>query len=109
MDKTFITLQKAQQLGSKYKLPLYVYSEEIIKNKAKILLEAAHDFHVSYAMKANSNSKILQILQESGIHHVDVVSPGEIRKALKNGYSPNQILYTENFIDEEELDYALAT
>jgi diaminopimelate decarboxylase len=28
-------------------------------------------------------------------------------KALKVGYKPEQILYTENFISEEELDYAL--
>ena len=76
MDKTFISLAKAQELGKKYKLPLYVYSEDIIRQKAKLLLEAANGYHVSYAMKANSNSKILEVLQDSGITHVDVVSPG---------------------------------
>lgn len=60
-------------------------------------------------MKANSNSRIIQVLRDAGIGYVDVVSPGEICKALKMGYSPEQILYTENFIDEEELDYAVFT
>ncbi len=56
--------------------------------------EAAKGFHVSYAMKANNNSHLLKILRESGVPNVDVVSPGEIYKALKCGYKPNQILYT---------------
>jgi diaminopimelate decarboxylase len=58
-------------------------------------------------MKANNNSHILRLLQECGVPNVDVVSPGEIYKALNCGYKPHQILYTENFICEEELDYAL--
>jgi len=45
-------------------------------------------------MKANNNSHILKILRESGVPNVDAVSPGEIYKALKCGYKPNQILYT---------------
>jgi diaminopimelate decarboxylase len=39
-------------------------------------MEAAKGFHISYAMKANSNSHIIKILQESGVRNVDVVSPG---------------------------------
>ena len=50
--------------------------------------------HISYAMKANSNREILKILQDSGIEAVDVVSPGEIYRALQNSYRPNDILYT---------------
>lgn len=45
-------------------------------------------------MKANNNKEILKIIAQNGIHGVDVVSPGEIYKALQNKYSPNQILYT---------------
>ena len=108
MQKTFISPEKASQLASKYKLPLFLYSQEVLVSKVKMLLDAANGFHVSYAMKANSNSHILSILRHSGIQHVDVVSPGEIMKALKNGYLPQNILYTENFIDADELDYALS-
>ena len=42
-----------------------------------------------------------------GIHQVDVVSPGEIYKALQSGFQPKDIMYTENFISEKELDYAI--
>jgi diaminopimelate decarboxylase len=94
-------------LLEKYGSPLYVYDAEIVRRKAKALTEAAKGFHISYAMKANNNSHILNILRTEGVTNVDVVSPGEMFKALKVGYKPNQILYTENFISEEEIDYAL--
>lgn len=42
-----------------------------------------------------------------GIKFVDVVSPGEIFRALESGYNPEDILYTENFISNEEIDYAI--
>ena len=109
MNKTFISHSLAQDLAHKYRLPLYLYSEDIIRRKAAHLLDAAEGFHVSYAMKANSNAKILGVLRDAGIHNVDVVSPGELAKALSLGYSPQQILFTENFICEEEMEYALST
>lgn len=59
-------------------------------------------------MKANSNKSLLDILKKNKVECVDVVSPGEIYKALANGYAGHQILYTENFISEEEIDYALS-
>ena len=35
------------------------------------------------------------------------MSPGEIFRALESGYKPEDILYTENFISSEEIDYAM--
>jgi diaminopimelate decarboxylase len=61
---------------TKYGSPLYVYDATILKKKAEILTEAGKGFHISYAMKANSNSHIIKILQDSGVKNVDVVSPG---------------------------------
>ena len=39
----------------KYGSPLFVYDADTIKKKANIVKEAAKNFHISYAMKANSN------------------------------------------------------
>lgn len=60
-------------------------------------------------MKANSNPDILKIIRNNGegIKYVDVVSPGEIKRALECGYKPGQILYTENFISDEEISEAI--
>jgi diaminopimelate decarboxylase len=57
-------------------------------------LLAAHDFTVSYAQKANTNNFILRLIRESGITHIDAVSPGELVKALNCGFEPSNILYT---------------
>ncbi|XP_047468575.1 diaminopimelate decarboxylase-like [Penaeus chinensis] len=91
-----------------YGSPLFVYDADHIKSQALNLTQAAHGFHISYAIKANSNKFILNILKNNKVECVDVVSPGEIYKALANGYAGHQILYTENFISEEEMDYALS-
>lgn len=103
----FMTQQVAEALLQKYDSPLFVYDANLIKEKSQMLLDAAQDFHVSYAMKANNNKEILKLIKSNGIKSVDVVSPGEIYKALQNSYSPNEILYTENFSSEKEIEFAL--
>lgn len=47
-------------------------------------------------MKANSNPEILKAIRDNGkgVKYVDVVSPGEIYRALSCGYRPEDILYT---------------
>ncbi len=102
-----VTAAQAASLISHYGSPLYLYKEAIIREKVRRLLQAAQEFKVCYAIKANTNSTIVKLIRELGIHHIDVVSPGEIHKALSCGYQPHQIMYTENFIAPEEIDYAL--
>lgn len=58
------------------------------------LLEAAQEFRVCYAIKANTNASLVKLIRELGVHHVDAVSPGEIHKALSCGYQPHEIMYT---------------
>ena len=64
-ERTIIDKDLAESLLRKYSSPLFVYSSEIIQEKAKNLKEAAKGYHISYAMKANSNKHILKILQEN--------------------------------------------
>ena len=60
---TLVTATQAADLLKQYGSPLYLYDAEVIRQKAKILTNAAKGFHISYAMKANSNSHILRVLQ----------------------------------------------
>lgn len=109
-EKKFICLEQAEALLEKYGSPLYIYKQEVILRNIHELQKAAGNIHISYAMKANSHPEILKVIQNEGkgITNVDVVSPGEVYRALHCGYKPSQILYTENFISEEEIDYALS-
>ena len=80
--------EKSKKLVQEFGSPLFVYEQKVLEEKVQKLLEAAHDFHVSYAMKANCNNEILQVLRKKGITNVDCVSPGEIFRALSNDYKP---------------------
>lgn len=71
------------------------------------LKEEAGEFKVCYAIKANTNTKLVQHIRELGIDYVDAVSPGEVHRALICGYPASHIMYTENFIAPKELEYAM--
>ena len=78
--------KKAKYLIEKYESPLFVYSERILKEKVERLLKAAKEFNVKYALKANTNASIVRLIRSLGVSQVDVVSPGEIYKALQCGF-----------------------
>ena len=50
------------------------------------------NFHVHYAMKANVNASVLQVIMEAGLG-ADCVSGGEIQAALDAGISPSKIVF----------------
>ena len=71
----------AQQFGT----PVYVYSLSILREAIAEILPLAPV--VRFAMKACSNTRILQEMLKSGIK-IDAVSIPEIQRALKAGYPP---------------------
>jgi diaminopimelate decarboxylase len=87
--------------------PTYVYFEEIIRERAKTLRDhlAGIPGRLLYAMKANANPILLNILREEGFG-VDAVSPGELLLATKVGFSPESILFSANNMTDEEMDLA---
>jgi diaminopimelate decarboxylase len=80
----------AREVGT----PAYVYSAAMVRDRY-VRLDAAvaaipHRIH--YTLKANSNAAILRILQELGAG-VDVVSGGELFRALRLGFRGEDILF----------------
>jgi diaminopimelate decarboxylase len=80
------------ELAKAFGTPLYVYSASYIKDKAKAYKETFNDADFHYALKANGNLSILKILKDEGFG-ADIVSGGELRKALKAGIEPSKIVY----------------
>ena len=74
--------------------PAYVYSAAAIRERAARLAEAFRGVphRVHYAVKANGSGAVLRILRESGVG-VDVVSGGELFRALRAGFSPADIVF----------------
>ncbi|MBY0461953.1 MAG: diaminopimelate decarboxylase [Alphaproteobacteria bacterium] len=84
-------------ITQKIETPVYVYDSEIIinqyQNLKKIIAALGKSIQVRYAIKANSNQAILKLLHGQGCG-VEVVSGGELLKALKAGISSNKIIFS---------------
>ena len=88
--------------------PFYVYSTATLERHYRVFSEAFGDVDsmVCYAMKANSNQAVLKTLGRLGAG-IDVVSEGELRRALAAGIPANRIMFSGVGKTPNEMDYAL--
>ncbi|MEK7812348.1 MAG: diaminopimelate decarboxylase [Candidatus Desantisbacteria bacterium] len=95
-------------IASKVKTPFYLYSYNTLKENYQSYVDAFQtiDLLVCYACKANSNLSILRALGNMG-SGMDVLSYGELFRALKAGISPAKIVFNGNGKTRAEMDYAL--
>jgi diaminopimelate decarboxylase len=100
----------AVSLAREYDTPLFVFSEARIKANIERLKSAARGverpIRFCYASKANSNMAVLRVVRESGID-VEVNSGGELFKALRAGFRPDQIIFNGTSKTDAELDEAV--
>ena len=89
--------------------PFYCYSSATLERHYRVFTEAfaSEKVLVCYAMKANSNQSVLRTLAKLGAG-ADVVSGGELKRALAAGIPPNKILFSGVGKTEAELRAALA-
>ena len=104
----FVEKLSIKNILKKNKTPFYIYSENQITFN---FLKFANTFKktnplICFAAKSNSNSNILRILGRLGAG-ADVVSGGELLKALKAGIKPNKIVFSGVGKTEEELKIAI--
>ena len=104
----FIEKLSIKNILKKNKTPFYIYSESQI---AFNFLKFASTFKktnplICFAAKSNSNLNILKVLGKLGAG-ADVVSGGELLKALKAGIRPNKIVFSGVGKTEEELKIAI--
>jgi diaminopimelate decarboxylase len=88
--------------------PLYVYSAGAIRQRIHGLQEALAglDVGICFAVKANSNLAILQLMAQAGIG-ADIVSLGELRRALSAGIPPERIVFSGVGKTADEITHAL--
>jgi len=81
-------------IASEVGTPVYVYSAETIRDRYRrldrILSPVPHRIH--YTLKANSSRGVLAVLKDLGAG-VDVVSGGELQRALLAGFAPSDIIF----------------
>ena len=93
--------------------PVYVYSTATLKRHVTVLREALtgaglKDPLIAFAVKANANVAVLRTLAQAGAG-ADVVSEGEIRRALAAGIPPERIVFSGVGKSEAEIAFALET
>jgi len=89
--------------------PFYCYSTATLERHYRVFADAFADVEslVCYAMKANSNQSVLRTLAKLGAGS-DVVSGGELKRALAAGFPPEKILFSGVGKTEAELRQALS-
>ncbi|TPN42748.1 MULTISPECIES: diaminopimelate decarboxylase [unclassified Mesorhizobium] len=97
-------LDIAAQVGT----PFYCYSTATLTRHYRVFAQAfaGLDALVCYAMKANSNQAVLRTLARLGAG-ADVVSEGELRRALAAGIPAGKILFSGVGKTAREIDFAL--
>lgn len=96
-------------IAAKVGTPFYCYSTATLTRHYTVFAKAFEglDALVCYAMKANSNQAVLRTLAKLGAG-ADVVSEGELRRALAAGIAPEKIMFSGVGKTAREMDFALA-
>jgi diaminopimelate decarboxylase len=95
-------------LAERFGTPLYVYSRATLERHFRAFDDAfgQHPHQVCYAVKANSNIAVLNVLARLGAGF-DIVSGGELTRVLRAGGDPDKIVFSGVGKTADEMELAL--
>jgi diaminopimelate decarboxylase len=98
------------EIAEKVGTPFYLYSYHTLLRHFTVFDEAFKGIPhlICYSVKANSNLALLRLFVNLG-GGADVVSGGELYRAIKSGAVPQKIVYSGVGKREDEIEYALKT
>jgi diaminopimelate decarboxylase len=109
--RLFIDGADSAALARDFDTPLFVFSYARVRSNVERLKSAAaavkHPVRFFYASKANSTMGLLAAVRDSGID-CEVNSGGELFKALRAGFRPDQIIFNGTSKSVQEVDEAIA-
>ncbi len=99
---------KVSTIAKKVGTPFYLYSTKTLVDHFTKIKKAFAKVNpiICFAMKANDNLAVLKTLANEGAGF-DIVSIGELRKALKVGADPRKIVFASVGKTEEEIAFAI--
>ncbi|MCQ2116139.1 MAG: diaminopimelate decarboxylase [Bacteroidales bacterium] len=102
-----LSRQVAAKLAEK-ETPFYFYDIDLLRQTLDSVVWAAskYNFKIHYAIKANYDPRILQIIKEYGLG-IDCASGNEVRCAIEAGFDPQSIVYAGVGKKDKELRYAI--
>ena len=106
--KYIIENVKAELVAKRFKTPCYCYSYKELKKNIKNFKNSFKKINplTCFAVKANPNKALLREIGKLGLG-ADVVSIGELMKALKAGINPNKIVFSGVGKTSDEIEYAI--
>lgn len=107
-DELFCEEVPIRQITEQVGTPCYIYSHRTLIRHFHAFDQAfnAIPHIVAFAMKSNSNLTVLRLLAKEG-SGADIVSGGELFRALAAGMAPNKIVFAGVGKSKEEIQYAL--
>ena len=92
----------------KLETPFYYYDLGLLRKTLESYTAnlKKYNYHAHYALKANANDRILQLIKSYGLG-ADCVSGNEVALALKSGFSPSKIVYAGVGKSDKEIKTAL--
>lgn len=101
---TQFNLQKFKEIET----PFFYYDESLLRETLKIIKSESdkHQFHVHYALKANANNRILELVKQAGLG-ADCVSGNEVLKAVELGFESNNIAFAGVGKSDKEINIGL--
>jgi len=109
LNKSFaIESVKAEYLAKKFGTPIYCYSYKKLKTNIINFKNNFKSFNplICFSVKSNTNVNLLRQIRKLGCG-ADVVSKGEMMKALKAGISEKKIVFSGIGKTYSELEYAI--
>ena len=92
----------------KFETPFYFYDMDLLRQTLDSVVWAAskYKFKMHYAIKANYDPRILQVIKEYGLG-IDCASGNEVRCAIEAGFDPKSIVYAGVGKRDKEIRYAI--
>ena len=99
---------KVQDIAKKFGTPVYCYSYKQLKENINSFKKKFKSFSplVCFAIKSNTNVNLIREIGRFGLG-ADVVSIGELMKALKAGIDPKKIVFSGVGKTSNEISYAI--
>lgn len=100
------SLSKYRDFFAKHKTPFYFYETALLQRTLEEVNRTRGDYHVHYALKANTNDVLLRLIKDAGLG-ADCVSGNEVKKAVLTGFHNDKIVFAGVGKSDEEINYAL--
>jgi len=99
----------ARLIAERFGTPAYIYSESYLAGRIRALTHAFAPLspRICYSIKANSNLAILKIMKRAGLC-ADIVSLGEMERALTAGFQPSDLVFAGVGKAPEEIEAGVA-